>query len=221
MKSRRWTVQVMPEGCGRVRTFGVSRRTLRLAGVAGGAFVLLAIGFAITLGIGSAREAELARLRSENRLLESNLDEMERQVVALGTSIDALTARDQRLRLLAGLPSIDPEIRAVGIGGPSEVTPDQASFFELSPELAERTYSASYDVNKLTRRMDLLSASLTEAIDSMSIREEVFLATPSINPVVGESWLSSGFSRSRYHPILHVNRPHLGVDISAQRGSPA
>jgi murein DD-endopeptidase MepM/ murein hydrolase activator NlpD len=72
----------------------------------------------------------------------------------------------------------------------------------------------------LTRRMDLLSSSLTEAIDSMAIREEVFLATPSINPVVGESWLSSGFSRSRYHPILHVNRPHLGLDISAARGAP-
>ena len=219
MRPRHWTIQVMPEGCGRVRTFILSHRVLRLGAVIAAAFVLLAVGFAITLGIGSAREAELARLRSENRLLSANLGEMEQQVTALGTSIDVLTARDQRLRLLAGLPSIDPEIRAVGIGGPEQISPDQDAFFALSPDLAERTYSASYDVNKLTRRMDLLSSSLTEAIDSMAIREEVFLATPSINPVVGESWLSSGFSRSRYHPILHVSRPHLGVDISAARGA--
>ncbi|MFI5256678.1 MAG: M23 family metallopeptidase [Gemmatimonadales bacterium] len=37
-------------------------------------------------------------------------------------------------------------------------------------------------------------------------------------PVVGV--ISSYFSRSRRHPILHIRRPHLGVDIAAPRGTP-
>lgn len=36
-------------------------------------------------------------------------------------------------------------------------------------------------------------------------------------PVMGI--ISSTFSRSRRHPILHIRRPHLGVDIAAPRGT--
>jgi murein DD-endopeptidase MepM/ murein hydrolase activator NlpD len=34
------------------------------------------------------------------------------------------------------------------------------------------------------------------------------------------SRISSGFSRSRFHPILKKNRPHLGVDFAARAGTP-
>jgi murein DD-endopeptidase MepM/ murein hydrolase activator NlpD len=37
-------------------------------------------------------------------------------------------------------------------------------------------------------------------------------------PVVGR--VASGFSRSRRHPILHIRRPHLGVDVAAPTGTP-
>jgi murein DD-endopeptidase MepM/ murein hydrolase activator NlpD len=36
-------------------------------------------------------------------------------------------------------------------------------------------------------------------------------------PVIGR--VASGFSRSRRHPVLHIRRPHLGVDIAAPRGT--
>jgi murein DD-endopeptidase MepM/ murein hydrolase activator NlpD len=32
--------------------------------------------------------------------------------------------------------------------------------------------------------------------------------------------IGSGFSKSRYHPILHYNRPHLGIDFGAAYGAP-
>jgi murein DD-endopeptidase MepM/ murein hydrolase activator NlpD len=37
-------------------------------------------------------------------------------------------------------------------------------------------------------------------------------------PVIG--MIASGFSRSRRHPVLHIRRPHLGVDVAAPRGTP-
>ena len=45
-----------------------------------------------------------------------------------------------------------------------------------------------------------------------------FANTPSILPTAG--WLSSQFTRSRFHPILHENRPHEGIDVTAPTGTP-
>jgi murein DD-endopeptidase MepM/ murein hydrolase activator NlpD len=37
-------------------------------------------------------------------------------------------------------------------------------------------------------------------------------------PVIGA--IASRFSRARRHPLLHIVRPHLGVDVAAPRGTP-
>jgi murein DD-endopeptidase MepM/ murein hydrolase activator NlpD len=36
-------------------------------------------------------------------------------------------------------------------------------------------------------------------------------------PVIGA--IASRFSRARRHPLLHVIRPHLGIDVAARRGT--
>ena len=50
--------------------------------------------------------------------------------------------------------------------------------------------------------------------EGMSTRKK-FLRSP-----LKFSRVASGFSRSRFHPILHKNRPHWGTDFSAPRGTP-
>ena len=45
--------------------------------------------------------------------------------------------------------------------------------------------------------------------------EKEFLKAP-----LNYSRISSGFSRSRLHPILRKRRPHLGIDYAAPRGTP-
>jgi murein DD-endopeptidase MepM/ murein hydrolase activator NlpD len=42
-------------------------------------------------------------------------------------------------------------------------------------------------------------------------------ATPSIMPTKG--WLTSAFAAERVHPILHMARPHEGIDVSAPMGA--
>ncbi len=37
-------------------------------------------------------------------------------------------------------------------------------------------------------------------------------------PVIGA--IASRFSRARRHPLLHIIRPHLGIDVAAPRGTP-
>jgi murein DD-endopeptidase MepM/ murein hydrolase activator NlpD len=52
------------------------------------------------------------------------------------------------------------------------------------------------------------------APDGTSLRK-IFLRSP-----LNYRRISSGFSRSRYHPILKYYRPHLGIDYAAARGTP-
>ncbi len=221
LKPSHWTVQIMPEGGGRIRHLKFTRRVAGLALAAGALTVLLAIGFAASLGFDAARETELLRLRVENRNLSADLDRMESQVATLDQFIDGLSERDQQIRLLAGLPYLDPDVQAVGVGGPLVGDPSREEFLRLSGNLATRALAASYDVDKLVRRVELLDASLNEAMDSVAAHEQVFRSRPSIRPVQSpDSWISSSFSRSRFHPVLLVNRPHPGMDISARVGTP-
>lgn len=52
------------------------------------------------------------------------------------------------------------------------------------------------------------------APDGSSLRR-MFLKSP-----ISYGRITSGFSRKRFHPILKVNRPHMGVDYAAPTGTP-
>jgi murein DD-endopeptidase MepM/ murein hydrolase activator NlpD len=63
---------------------------------------------------------------------------------------------------------------------------------------------------------------LTPGLRSSGRRERTVVESPSAGsleglPVIGA--IASRFSRSRRHPLLHVVRPHLGVDVAARRGT--
>ena len=81
-----------------------------------------------------------------------------------------------------------------------------------------RTSEVRVDLNALIRRANLLALSFKEAADSLSVHSARLSATPSIMPTQG--WLSSAFSSMRSHPILHVARPHEGIDVTAPMGTP-
>lgn len=201
-----WTVQVLPEDGGDPRTVRVSRRALRWGGVVAGGLLLLLLGLAVRVGVGAWRGNAVSELRRENRALRAQLRSADRTVNRLAGRLDRMATQERRFRLLAGLPLLDEELRQVGVGGPGA---------------GSSGAGASLPLDRLLRRADLLHASLSEAADSMAARREHFLSRPSIRPVADEiSWISSGYSRSRYHPVLHVNRPHEGVDVSAPRGAP-
>jgi len=73
--------------------------------------------------------------------------------------------------------------------------------------------AARMDMDQLTRRANILTRSISEAYDSLSSHQARFAALPSIMPTKG--WLTSAFMRERVHPILHLARPHEGIDVSA------
>lgn len=220
-RSSYWTIQILPEGSGRSHSYRVRKRTVRIAlcAVAG----LAALASALTLGIMGRSDAmgELARYRAENEQLAASLEAMERRASLFTQALDDISVREQRFRVVAGLPLLDPDVYSVGVGGPGGPPAERGGLFDLAPERARTAGDVSLELDQLTRRAELLEASLAEAADSIESRRELYQRVPSIWPVVdSDSWISSGFSYNRMHPLLGYRRPHPGVDISASQGSP-
>ncbi len=183
---------------------------------------LVGLSSAWVLGFLGQRHAisELNRFKAENQHLVSNLQTMEQQTERLTHALDDLAARDQRFRVVAGLPLLDREVYSAGVGGPVFVDPAQEQFYQLAPGLADAARGVSGNLDQLLRRAELLSTSLSEAVDSVETKADVYRRRPTIHPVQAEdSWISSGFSYNRLHPLLGYRRPHPGVDISAAAGS--
>lgn len=215
MKKSRWTVIVVPQGASTSRVIEVSHTAVKLVAT----LALATVMVALLLGYGTiAKTLDMRRAREiadENARLAGELGTIEGRLQALGDSMASLEKRDSQLRLLANLEPISAEVHAAGIGGPR---PEAAQGEAESSVLLERAGEVRVDLGALIRRANLLTRSFREAADSLSAHTERLAATPSIMPTQG--WLTSAFQSMREHPILHLARPHEGVDITAPAGTP-
>ena len=215
MAKRRWTLVLVPHGSEPSRIVEVSYNVLRLAAAAAGVTVVLALlaGYATISHTTDLSHA--ARLQQENASLARQIGELHGRLVSLTDTITSISQRDARIRVLANLEPIDPQVQAAGIGGPAG-----SSDLNLSglTGIARRSAEVRVDLGALIRRANLLASSFKEAADSLALHTARLAATPSIMPTQG--WLSSAFSAMRTHPILHMARPHEGIDVSAPMGSP-
>jgi murein DD-endopeptidase MepM/ murein hydrolase activator NlpD len=214
MAKRRWTLVLVPHGSEPSRIVEVSYGVLRLAaGVVAGIVVLaLLVGYATISH--TTDLSRTARLRQENASLSRELGELHGRLASLADTLTLISQRDARIRVLANLEPIDPQVQAAGIGGPAAPELSLAGMTGLS----RRTADIRVDLGALIRRANLLASSFKEAADSLARHTARLAATPSIMPTQG--WLSSAFSSMRTHPILHTARPHEGIDVSAPMGSP-
>ena len=193
---RRWTIMLVPNGCDAARTITVSSRAIkRAARLAGGAVFLVAVlvGAAFTRSGLSSGEP-----KAPSRALQARLD-------GLLDTIETIARRDEQIRLLAGLPQ--DSVAALLTEHPADSSVIQRAGLASHPSL-----------EILIRRANSLAASFAEVSDTLSQHAERLSHIPSIMPTAG--WLSSAFSRSRFHPILHIARPHEGIDVSAPMGAP-
>jgi len=214
-KRRRWTVVFVPHGSEPSKIVEVSYGLIKMvaAGIALGVAAALLVGYATM-----ARTADLsrtARLQQENTRLAQEIGELHGRLTTLADTLTRIGQRDAKIRVLANLEPIDPQVQAAGIGGPTvaprPMPPGEGPTVRRSEEIR-------VDLNALIRRANLLASSFEEAKDSLASHSKRLAATPSIMPTQG--WLTSAFSSMRDHPILHVARPHEGIDVTAPMGSP-
>lgn len=217
MSGTRWTLLVTGDGDGEPRTVSVSARALRRGAIAAGVVCAALVVVAGFLVLGSDA-VQVQQLERRNAVLIEELDGLRERVSSLQGELEGLSDRDAELRILAGLDSIDRDVRQAGVGGPGSPSLEDHPLYGLDEGLGEEAFAASYDLNALERRARLLRESLEEAGDSLRAHRDLLESTPSILPTSG--LLSSSFSSARPHPIHNRALPHEGVDISAQQGAP-
>ena len=215
MAKRRWTLVIVPHGAEPSRIVEVSYGVLRVAASAAAGFLVLVLIAAYATVSQTTDLSRTARLQQENVSLSREITELNGRLTTLADTITRISKRDARIRVLANLEPIDPQVQAAGIGGPAGVS--EAGVIGLTG-MARRSAEIRIDLGALIRRANLLASSFQEAADTLAYHTARLAATPSIMPTQG--WLSSAFSSMRDHPILHIARPHEGIDVTAPMGSP-
>jgi murein DD-endopeptidase MepM/ murein hydrolase activator NlpD len=212
---RKWTVMLVPHGSGASRAVEVSQTVVKaLVGIGGVVALLFLVlgGTALSRGVNVTKSRALER---ENQVLASEIQRLRVRLVGLRDTLNKFSDREQAMRLLAGLTPVDQDVQQAGIGGPSGQWSERDSLSAAGPN-GQQALAARIDMDQLTRRANILVRSINEAYDSASSQRARYAALPSIMPTKG--WLTSAFAREREHPILHLARPHEGIDLSAPMG---
>jgi hypothetical protein len=217
MSKRRWTVLFVSHGSTGSKSVTVSGTVAKLA--IGVSAILAASMIAATVSIVS-HSVDLLRshqLERANQALATEVTRLGQRLGILSDTLAVIARRDEEIRLVAGLDALSPDVQRAGIGGPEGPWPERERLLTEAGTLGRQAFGVHMNLDGLIRRADVLASSFKEATDSLRAHAQEMLATPSIMPTAG--FLTSKFSFIRYHPILHENRPHEGIDIAAAYGT--
>ncbi|HBE73321.1 MAG TPA: peptidase M23 [candidate division Zixibacteria bacterium] len=178
-----------------------------------GAFLLLGLGLVTTGYVNKFVDISmLKKMEIENRILRGKLAEFDRKSRDLQASIERFVDFDTKLRVMAGLQPIDPDIRQVGVGG-----------YERSPLMRDITHQSAtqlqaveQNMDKLLRETRLQGESFDEVVASLQEQRKRWDRTPSIQPSPG--WIISPFG-FRKDPLVGELRMHEGIDIAGPDGT--
>lgn len=216
-----------PEG-GRTRELWLSRRHVRwlVGGVATAALVVIAAASLLITPWGTPGARLVA---AENAELRRELAAADQRFLALEDTLGELAKREGQMRVLAGLTPAESTTEATS---DELALTDDAPALNASlgstvatglgdrrrPFLGRLGWSTRPSLDRLMERATALARGFDEVTDTLKVQSERVKALPSIMPTSG--WLSSEFAKSRFHPILHENRPHNGIDLTAEIGTP-
>ncbi len=217
MTERQWTVVWVPHGAGASRSVTVSERALKVVGSAAAMALLVVLGLGYTVIRKGVDISHLERVEKANQFLSQEVVRTRTLLREVNDTVAQITQRNELVRVLTGLPTLDPGVLQAGIGGPAAAASERELILDVRPEGREALQMQT-DVEALVRRANLLARSFENAADSLRVHQDRLARTPSIYPTRG--WLTSGFAQARMHPIFHEARRHEGIDIAAPMGTP-
>lgn len=219
MTKRRWTILIVPHDSESPRQYEIGESSVRaIAGVIGSAAVLVLAAAVLLFSPWATPGARLAA--RDNLKLKQEVARLDASLLQIGDSMNVLATREAEFREIAGITTFDS---AHAVSNPKATTAsiDRADINAARPKPFAQFFGnrgERPDPDALIKRAAALSTALSDVADTMTARIEQMRNTPSIMPTSG--WLSSAFSNSRLHPILHERRAHEGIDVSAPQGSP-
>ena len=148
--------------------------------------------------------------------VSENLSLLSKKILNLNDQINIIEQKDSALRSYAGMPSIDKNIRELGIGG--KKIKSNRFLSNVAPIVNKELAILEIDVEKLSRQVNFEMKSYKSIYSEVQKSIQRISKIPSIRPVDG-GYLNSTFGY-RIDPIDNVKRFHHGQDITVKSGTP-
>lgn len=178
--------------------------------------VMLVVGFETNqafddvLGLGLHKNQALA---AENDILRDQLSGLGGRLQGLQKKLATLSDQGNELRLLVDLPKIDDDTRSAGFGGT-----DERINLGIPSGVNRALNDLRISITKAEKEVQLQQVSYAEAVSKYDGNKQMYPCIPAIKPMEGY-YTMHGFGM-RYHPVFHDWRPHEGLDISNDVGTP-
>ena len=163
--------------------------------------------------------SEIRRHQQNNSILEQKIIQQNNQIDALLNAVNSIKNRDENLRELLRLPSIDDDIRKLGVGGSIDSIKDLNDLNYLLP--------SQFDLDILPKNIEFIERSINlEELSYQEIENEVnekldyFLHYPAIYPVLAGKKSRTSRYGYRNDPFTKKRRFHEGDDFSCKIGVP-
>jgi len=158
----------------------------------------------------------LNEFKSNYKAVSTNIDAIQKRLKELDQQIVEIEEKDKAVRVYAGMPTLDKDIRKLGIGGAAL---SDATFLDnLAPAVSKEISTLQLDIEKLSRQVNFELASYETIYKKVKNDIDRIRHIPSIKPVDG-GYLNSSFGY-RQDPIDNVRRFHQGQDITVPTGTP-
>ena len=179
-------------------------------------FLIILIGAGFKFFTNIYHNSQLMSLQKVNTNLRLQLQEMRKNIDQVKQQLKRLEGEDDELRMIAGLDTIDQDMRMVGVGGPENIYADDFNIFP--DEIRNEVFETRDLIDELKREIQLLSESRQEIDLALKNKADKIKHLPTIKPVrIGRITAYFGM---RIDPFTEKRAMHYGIDIGAPEGTP-
>ena len=176
----------------------------------------LLAGAGLSLFTDIFHDTHLMTLEKANKTLVEQLQDMKKNFEQIKSQVRILEGDDDENRMIAGLDSLDKDIRDAGQGGP-EI--DYSNDFDLFPKETRDEIIDTRDlIDQLNNKINILNDSRVAISRKLTEKKDEIRHLQTIVPVSGGRITS--FFGWRIDPFTDQRTPNRGVDIAAAKGTP-